>query len=176
MAAKGLAGEERNRTMGVLLASPITRRRVVLEKAAAIAIMVIATSAATMAGTLVGIWIAGLELSVVNLLAASVHLAAWGLFIGAVALALSAATGRSAVATGGATGLFVVAYATASFLPVDPDLADWARLSPFYYYVNASVQPMVNGAHWGNISVLVAAAALLTAASVWLFNRRDLRG
>ena len=53
-------------------------------------------------------------------------------------------------------------------------LADWARLSPFYYYANGD--PLANGLQWGNAAVLLVISVVLVAAAIPLFQRRDVRG
>ncbi len=174
MGAKALAGEERDRTMGVLLDNPIQRLRVIYEKAGSMLLMMAIVGVATFAGTMLGNWWGGLGLSAANVAAACVHLVVFGAFMGAIALFLGAWTGRSGIATGGATGLMVLFYATASFLPINSDVAFWAEFSPFHYY--ASHLPLENGFDWGHLGVLMALTAVLVTTSTWAFQRRDLRG
>jgi len=52
-------------------------------------------------------------------------------------------------------------------------LADYARWSPFYYYLTSD--PLNTGMHWGHAGVLAALTVVLLAAAVAFFNRRDLR-
>ncbi len=174
LAARGLAGEERDRTMGLLLANPVSRTRVVLAKAWGMTLVVFGIAFLTFLGVLAGDLMAGLDLSYTNLTAMCVHLAAFGLCIGAVALFVSALTGISRVAV--ATGTFIVtaAYTVAVILPINPDLANWVKTSPFYYY--SENLPLDNGFDWMNLGILAAASAVFVAASVWVFRRRDLKG
>ena len=84
-----------------------------------------------------------------------------------------AAVGTPAAAAWTATGVGLVGYFINVTLPMNPNLADWAKISPFHWY--GASHPLENGPDWGGIAVLLAAAAVLLAASFPLFTRRDLR-
>ena len=172
MGARALAGEERQRTMGLLLASPITRRRVVLEKFGAIVVHSSVVGVGTFLGTWAGIAIAGVDLSLGGVAAASVLLVCFGIFLGGLALALSAATGIAAVATYGTVGIGLVSYFAWAFLPVNERLADWAQLSPFHYFLGS--EPLVNGMAWGDAAILLGLSVLIVGISLPFFDRRDL--
>ncbi len=60
-----------------------------------------------------------------------------------------------------------------SFLPLDEDLADFARVSPFYYYLTSD--PLMTGMDWGHAAVLAGSSLALLGLAVVLFGRRDLR-
>lgn len=171
--ARGLAGEERNRTMSLLLAAPVPRRRVVLETFASMALHAAAIGLAIFAGVVTGSVLGGLGMDVVGIAAASALATLLGLVFGALALALGAATGRARVAIWGAIGIALVALVANNLLPLAERLAGYARLSPFHYYLSSD--PLNNGMHWGHAAVLVAVLAVLVVAAVALFERRDIR-
>jgi len=158
----------------VLLANPVTRSRVVMEKAGAMAGMTAVVGLSAFVGIVTGDLIAGLGMGYANMAAVCVHLTAFGVLMGAVALFAGALTGVSKVATAVGTGVTTLAYAAASFLPLSARFHGWAKASPFYYYSGSS--PLQNGFAWGHIAVLAGASAAFVALSVWAFNRRDLRG
>lgn len=172
MGARALGGEERQRTMGLLLASPIPRRRIVLEKFGAIAVHAVIVGVATFIGTWAGIAIADVDLSFEGVLAASMLLVCFGIFLGAVALGLSAATGIVPVATYGTVGVGLLSYFAWAFLPVNERLADWARLSPFHYFLGSD--PLVDGMAWGHAGILLGLSMLIVGISLPFFDRRDL--
>jgi ABC-2 type transport system permease protein len=97
-----------------------------------------------------------------------------GLAFGGFALAVGAATGRSRIASGSATGLALLAYFMFSFFPLSESFEPWANLSPFSLYLGSD--PLVNGMAWGDGLILLGLFIVLTAVSVPLFRRRDLRG
>ena len=92
IAARALAGEETRRTMGLLLANPIPRSRVVLEKSIAMAIYGFVVGFATFAGVAIGSALGGLGMSPGNIAATSLLVSLLGIAFGAFALAVGAAT------------------------------------------------------------------------------------
>ncbi len=171
--ARALAGEESRRTMGLLLANPVSRARVVVESIVAMVVFAVVVGGATFAGTALGAVLAGLDVSVANLAATSALVTLLGLVFGALALALGAVTGRVPVALYGAAGAALALYLLNAFLPLNDSLAGWAKLSPFYYYLSAD--PLNSGMPWGHAAVLLALAVAIMAVAVPAFSRRDLR-
>ena len=171
--ARALAGEEANRTMGLLLANPVKRSTVVLEKTAAMIVVVAAIGVATFVGTVIGSALGGLGMDTGDIAATSLLATLLGLLIGGIALFLSAATGRVAWAVQGAAGVAIVGYLLNSFLPLNDSLAAFAQVSPFYYYLGGD--PLVNGLVPAHALLLAGLFAALVVASVWSFERRDLR-
>src|ERR1700759_285376 len=103
-AAATTAGEEEDRILALVLAHPITRARLVLAKAGAIVGLVVIIAAAAWVGLLIGVALGGGGISIGNMAAFAIHLAFFGLAIGAVALAIGAGTGRRTLASGVAAG------------------------------------------------------------------------
>jgi ABC-2 type transport system permease protein len=171
--SRGLAGEEANRTMGLLLTNPIKRRTVVLEKTYAMVALAFAVGFAIWAGVWLGSILGGLGISPVNIAAASLLGTLVGLVFGGIALVLSAATGRMRIATFGAIGIALVAYLVNSIAILNDTIDSLAVLTPFNYYLTN--QPLSNGMEWGNAAVLLVTFLVLVVAAVMLFDRRDLR-
>jgi ABC-2 type transport system permease protein len=171
--SRALAGEEARRTMGLLLANPISRRAVVAEKALAMCSVAALLGVLTFAGTMAGSAMAGLGMSVANVAATSVLVTLLALVFGALALALGAATGLTRIASFGTAGAALILYVLNAFLPLYDGLAGAARWSPFYYYLTAD--PLNTGMPWGHAGVLAAFCVGLFALSAVLFERRDLR-
>jgi ABC-2 type transport system permease protein len=173
MGARAIAGEEQRGTMGLLLANPVTRTRIIWETSIAMAIGAVIVGAAIFAGAVLGSVAAGLGIPVGNIAAVSFLLTLLGLVFGAVALALGALTGRPRIAIFGAAAAAFVFYVLNSFLPLSESLAGFARISPFYYFLAGN--PLVDGLDLGHAAVLAVFAAVLLALSVFAFNRRDIR-
>ncbi len=172
--AASLAGEEERATMGLLLANPVSRRRVLLAKAGAMVAAATVLGLATFAGAALGVVVAGLAVSLANLAATTALATLFGLVVGAVAFVIGAATGRTRPAVVGAAGVALLAYFAWSFLPLSSGLAHWATLSPFDWYLGSD--PLVTGMAWGDAGLLAGLAVVLIAVSIPLFDRRDLRG
>ena len=173
-AAAVTAGEEEDRILALVLAYPVTRTRLVIAKAAAVAALVVIVAVAAWVGLIIGVALGGGGITIGHMAAFAVHLAFFGLAIGAVALALGAGTGRRTLASGVAAGVGVLGWLINGFAPLVGAL-DWLKyLSPFYYY--AGHDPLTQGIDVGDLVVLGAVAVVLTAVAAATFERRDLRG
>jgi ABC-2 type transport system permease protein len=173
MGSRAMAGEEADRTMGLLVANPVSRRRIVLEKTAA---MVVATSLLGLlvfVGTMLGSLVANLDMNAVNVAATSVLAVLVALVFGGLALAIGGATGRRTVAIAATSGAALGLYIVNAFFPLNDSLAWLAKWTPFYYYLSAD--PLNTGMPWGHAALLAGLFGLLVAAAVVLFTRRDLR-
>ena len=171
--ARALAGEESRRTMGLLLANPIKRSKIVIEKAWAMVVCAITVGFATFFGVWVGSLLGGLEMDVGNIAATCLLVTLLGLVFGAVALALSSATGRTRVAVFGSIGVAGVFYLASSFLPLNESVAGLAKWSPYYYYLSSD--PLLTGMDWGHGAILAGLTLGLIALSIVFFQRRDIR-
>lgn len=173
MGAGALAGEESRRTMGLLLACPISRNRIVLEKTIPMVLFAFVVGFATFAGVSLGSLVADLGMSIGNIAATSTLQALIGLVFGLLALALSAATGRTAISIYGAVGAALFFHLFNSFGELNDGLAELGWLTPFSYYLGSD--PLNNGMNWGDAAVLAALSVILIGLSFVLFERRDIR-
>lgn len=171
LGAKAVAGEEADRTMGLLLANPVSRSRVLAEKTVPMVLFGGAVGLATFAGIAAGNAISGLGMSYLNILATSVLLTLIGLLFGALALLVSAATGSVRTGAVVAAGLAVVAHVVNALAELSD--AGWGALSPFHYYLGSD--PMINGMNWTDAGILTAITLVLLALAFPAFNRRDLK-
>ena len=173
MGAGALAGEESRRTMGLLLACPISRSRVVFEKAIPMVLFAIVVGFATFAGVALGSLIADLRMSFGNIAATATLQVLVGLVFGSLAFALSAGTGRTSVSIYGAVGAALFFHLVNSLGALNDGIADLAWLTPFHYYLGND--PLNNGMDWVNAAVLAVVSVVLIGLSVVLFQRRDIR-
>jgi len=171
-----LRGEEDRGSMDVLLSLPRPRSRVALEKLAAM------WTALLVMGVLIGLVAFaggkkfGADFSVVDGLLFGLNLALICAVFGGLALLISQFTQERGPAAGWTAALLLVFIVLDMVHRVVPN-SEWiSRLSPVYYY-NLS-KPLVpgHGADAGALVVLLALAALLSGAAVWLFARRDVGG
>jgi ABC-2 type transport system permease protein len=170
--ARAIAGEEESRTLDLLLANPIRRRTVVLQKFLA---MVASTSGVGLV-LLVSIAVFGpafgLRIAVVDLAAAVVSAIALAVGFGSIALAVGCWRGRRGVAIAASTSLAVVAYLLNILAPSVDALGRFQILSPFYHYIE--YDPLRNGFSALHLSVLAAIATAGLALALLAFERRDL--
>jgi ABC-2 type transport system permease protein len=173
-AAATTAGEEEDRILSLVLAYPITRARLVIAKAGAIALLVVAVAVAAWVGLLAGVAIGGGGIGAGDITAFAVHLAFFGLAEGAVALAVGAGTGRRGLATGVAAGVGIVGWLVNGFAPLVSAIAWLKYLSLFHYY--AGHDPLTRGIDATDLVVLGAVTLALAAIAAAALQRRDLRG
>ncbi|MXW28343.1 MAG: ABC transporter permease subunit [Chloroflexi bacterium] len=171
--AGALAGEESRRTMGLLLANPIRRSRIVIEKSATMTLFGIAVGIATFAGVSLGSVFGDLGMSFVNIGSTAALQVLSGLVFGFLALAIGAGTGRASAAIYGAVGAALVSHLLTSLVKINDGLAGIAWLSPFHYYLVSD--PLNTGMDWGDALVLTVLSAALFGLSIFLFQRRDIR-
>ncbi len=172
-AAGTLAGEEEEGTLDLLLANPISRRRLALEKLVAVVFEGLGLGLVLWLSLLVGTRAAGMEIGAGNLAAATVAATLLALAFGAIAFALGAATGRRLRSTSVTAALAVAAYLVYGLAPLVGALEPLQRWSLFYHY--AAGDPLRHGLAVGHLAVLLAVTLVAGAAAPLLFERRDLR-
>lgn len=169
--ARAIAGDEESGYLDLLLAHPVSRVRLLLERFAAIVVSSVIIG--------VVVWLAmraisgpaELDISVANMTAMCLQLVLFTIMWGALALAIGALVGRRALVFSVTAGVGVLAYIANTVAPQAG--ADWLqKLSPFYYYLGG--EPLKNGIQWFDAGILVAVSAVLVAIGALAFTRRDI--
>jgi ABC-2 type transport system permease protein len=170
--SRAIAGEEDARTIDLLLANPVTRRRVLLEKYGAFLVMTVALSVVAFAA-LAGIDAAfSMDVAISRL--------AEGVLVNAVLAVHFAAFSQAAGAISGHRGAAVAAgaaFAVAAFLwnglaALNSSLDRFRFLSPWYH--GPGTDPLRNGLAVGHLAILLGAGAAWLAIAVVAFERRDI--
>ncbi|MFB8774647.1 ABC transporter permease subunit [Streptomyces broussonetiae] len=169
---RATAGDEEAGQLDLVLAHPVTRTQLMLQRFANLV-----TGAFVISFV---VWLALLavrgnaeltSISPAQFLAQCLGLALLASTFGALAVALGAATGRRTVVLAGTAAVAVVTYALHTM--AEPVGADWlAYLSPFHYYIGG--EPLRNGFQWTDYGVLVVLTAVCLAVGASRFNRRDI--
>ena len=165
------AREEREGTMDMLLAIPVRRQSIVIQKALSLATLsgVIVLAVALTLAALNPVFDLGLSFD--GLAAVSVGVWLLGLVFGYTAMALGAFTGNPTTAGGIAAGLAILAW----FVNAFSSLYDWlewpSKLSPFSWYLDG--MPLLNGPATGQLWLILTSVGLLAAAAL-LFARRNI--
>lgn len=173
MGAYAIAGEERDGTFGLLLGNPLSRRSVLVSKTTslisvtALGVLILWGFAMVIPGWL-GVDMTGIE---VNAIVLALFFNA--LVYGFLALAVATWTGNRSLGSGVAVAVMLVGYLGASILPLTENLADWARVFPWYYFSGSN--PVVNGTDWGHIAAMAGMSAALFVIAFVGVVRRDLR-
>ncbi|WP_198597777.1 ABC transporter permease subunit [Blastococcus atacamensis] len=174
MGASGIAGEEDRRRIDLLLANPVSRTRVLLEKVAAMIVSTLVLVSAVGLALLAAGVLAGLDLPVGNVAAAMLHLWLLGIVFGTLAAALGAATGHVIISRAVPGVVALMAYLLNGLAPLVGWLAPLRKFSPFYQYSGHT--PLVNGVSLAGVAVAVATVLVLAAGAVVAFRRRDVAG
>ncbi len=171
--AGAIAGEEAAGTMDLLLANPVPRFQIVLEKFGAVLAGGVVLGLANVAGIAVGIVIVDMEMSIVRLTETTLGALLLGYLFGAFALLLGASSGRRGMSIGVSAGVGVVTYLLNGFAMLIDWLEPYRYLSPFHYYT--ANDPINNGLDlWHTLILIVLTAACLAGAVVG-FQRRDVQ-
>jgi ABC-2 type transport system permease protein len=171
--ARATAGEEERGTLDLLLANPVSRRRLVLDKVAALVVEVLTLGFVSWLSLVIGCRIVSLHVSAGHLAAATTAAVLLAVSFGAVALFVGAATGRRGAAVGVAAAGAVGAYLLSSLAELVDFLEPLRHGSPFYHYVTQDA--LRDGLAIDHSFFLIALAVVATAAAVQAFARRDLR-
>ena len=154
------------------LSAPVARGRVLAERAAALLIDMTAVAAATGLAMWVFSLAFDMHLGMAAIVSAAAALGIFGFFAGAVALAVGAATGSTALARGVAALVAVASYLINALAQVTSALKPARPISPFYLLLGN--EPLQHGLRAvGALSVLAAGLALVAVGGI-MFARRDL--
>jgi ABC-2 type transport system permease protein len=171
--AAAVAGEEERRTMDLLLSQPISRRSLILQSVASMAVLLGVLCVAVLVLLLATNGPTGLDLPLSGLLAATVGSWLLGMAFSLLALAVGAATGRRGLAIAIGAGAAVASFVLFGLAPLSTATERLQVVSPFYWFlggepVSAGIDPMFLG--------LVVVSAALLGFSIWSFERRDVLG
>lgn len=171
--AAAIAGEEDRHTLELLLVNAVGRRRILLEKFAALVGGVACLASVLWLALLLEGRLAGMEVPVANGAAALAHLGLLGIEFGTIALLVGAMTGQVGLSRGVAAGLAVLAYLVNALAPLVGWLGPIRKASPFFQYLGHD--PLRTGVSVVAIAVAAASTAVLVAIAVVAFERRDVR-
>lgn len=170
--AASLAGQSEEGTLGLVATLPITRQRLVLQKALVLVLVALPLAAVTAACVVLGRHY-DLDLAAGPLLGTTTTVLLLGIDFGLLALLLGVATGSRGLAVGLTSALAAASYLLSSLAPV----ADWAHslrwASLFHWAVGPDqLSSGPSPASW--IVLLLVGGALLGGALVTV-NRLDIR-
>jgi len=170
--ARLLAGEEEAGTLEVLLVTPVSTTRILLEKAAGLLLAVLLLGGVAGLSTLLASALFSMGISAASVAVGSLAMVLLGLEFGWLALAVGAMTGRRSMAIGVAAVAALGAYVLyIGGLMVD-SLHAWLPWSPFH-------QALADGPLASGLPIrfawLVLGAVVVVAVAAPVFARRDIR-
>jgi ABC-2 type transport system permease protein len=170
--ARAIAGEEEAGTLDLLLANPLSRRRLVAEKLGALVVELAVLGFVLWAALAVGAWLAGMHVSVGNLGAATIDAAVLALVFGVLALLVGSTTGSKTLAVAVPAAGAVAAYLVNVLATLVTALEPLQKASPFYHY--AAGDPLREGLALVHTALLVLLAAVFAVVAPAALERRDL--
>jgi len=165
------AGEEARGTIDILLSLPVSRRRFVLDKSAAVTISLVLIAAAMWAGAVGGALGSASAVDAGDVAAGLVLATLLALDFGALALLIAAATGARGAAIGVPVAVLIVMYFINALAPIITSLDAIKGLSLFYWYLEGD--PLRQGLSGLDAAVLGVVAMVLLVLSLLAFERRD---
>ena len=172
--AGAIAGEEEARTLDQLLANPIGRKRLLLEKAAGVETGILLLSAVLYVSVMLGAAIGGYSVDAARLAQMVFSLFVLSSVSGMVALGIGAAFGARSIA-GGITGGILLAGWLLNAVQALADVLEWTKFISLFWYYNGN-QVLLNGLEWWRPAVMAGFAAAVLTAGALRFDRRDLHG
>ncbi len=168
-----VAGDEESGRLDLILAHPVSRWSLVLQRFAALVLAMLLVS------VLMGLALVAVsgpaqlgDIGAANLLATSLHLALLGTFFGGLALAVGAATGHRGLLYALVAVVAVGGYFGNNLARGISGLGWLHDISPFRFYLGGS--PLTDGVQLVDLGILAAAAVVLVLVGAAVFDRRDL--
>jgi putative exporter of polyketide antibiotics len=174
LGSSAAVGEEESRTLPLLLANPLKRTGVMGAKTVVVIIGIVLITFMTWLAVQVSAAMVGMDISGQNVVAASMQLLGLALLFGGVAIGLSAWRGSSALGIGVAAVLAVASYFISTLLPVVDELADLARLTPWYLYSGA--EALSDGVDVVLLAMAIGIGTIMLGLGLYTLPRRDLKG
>jgi ABC-2 type transport system permease protein len=165
------AGEREAGTLEFLLAQPVSRTRVLLEKwlglCTALGVITLSFGVVLVVSTRVF----ALDIAAPHLLAATASAYVLATLFGSIALLAGSFTGHRALAAGLASAAAVSAYLVSSLAALVEGLKRFRPVSPFWWY--SGHDPLRRGLEPLHVALLVAATLACVAVATVAFERRD---
>lgn len=166
-----IAGEEDRRTMDLLLSTPITRTRIVVERFLAMVALVGVVAGAVLVVMIIANPMVDLGFSLLDMIASNFELALLALVFGSLALAVGGVTGKRGITLGIASGTTVATF----FINGLASLVSWLewpqKLTPFYWLQRSD--PLAKGLSIEDTLIMLAVISVFLGIAIWGFERRD---
>jgi len=168
-----LGDEEKQGTLELLLATPVRRSRVIIEKICALAVYLGGISFGVWLGVWIGTLIHDFDVNLANVAWAAV--AGWllGLFFTLLTFSVHALFGRKNVALGIGAGVAFLTYFGNVLIKLSGEFEMLRYASPFHYYKANDI--LLSGPDSGDYTFFVGFLLLFIVIALIGFQYRDLR-
>jgi ABC-2 type transport system permease protein len=167
-----IAGEEASGTVDLLMAQPVARSAMVLQKCLAFCVGAVLVVALGFVGFLVSIPFVSIAITLPDAAVASANLLPITLLFFTLSLWLGAVAANRGVAAGAAVAVATGTYFANSLASGVHAVSGLRYASPFYYY--GAGLPLVKGIDWPHVTLLFGVAVLFLLLALRAFERRDI--
>ena len=171
-ASKANAYEETIKSLDIILSTPISRERFIIEKILSMIIKVIFICAIHWLSYVLATLMFGLKMSFINLAILCIQLGLISITFCLISLLIGTITGSTSKSIGIASSIGVASYLIANIAPLVDSINFTKFFSLFHYYKDSN--PLMNGFHEWHWAVFIISSLMLTLLSVRFFKRRDL--
>jgi ABC-2 type transport system permease protein len=168
--ADAVAGQDEANRLGLVVALPLRRLRVLLEKMAVLVAVALPVSLATMAFVFLGRAF-DLRIGTAELVGVTAGVVLLGVDFGLLALLIGTLSGSRGRALGMAGGLAAASYVVSSLAPVIGWIHPLRFASLFFYAVGD--RQLVDGLSAASLAVLAGVGVVLAVATTSAFERAD---
>lgn len=165
-------GEEDRGTLQTLMAQPVTRTQIYVQKLYAGMIILTLVSIAVGLGVVIGVVGLGETMSYTRLLQATIMMSLLNISYGVIAYAVGMGTGKKGLAIGLASGYAFISIFLSSLAPAVKVLQPFEKFSLFYYYSKPEV--FVHGIDMSNLMVILAVTVVVIGIGLLGYLRRDI--
>jgi ABC-2 type transport system permease protein len=173
LTASFLAGEIEMKTIDLLLAQPVTRVRLVIDRYLTLIPVVVLLVLALIAGIIIGTKYMNIDASYQWFACALAFMGLSMLAFGAISLFVSAVLSDGRIAAIGSLGLLIVMYFMET-IGQSVESLGIIRSFSLFHYVRYSDVLVLHDVGLGNVAVLVAVTVVFLGLAVLAFRRRDI--
>ena len=170
--ASAIGTEEESGTIELILASPISRGRVVLEKSLGIMIQLGIVSGFLWVGIAIGSLLFPFDVSLTNVLSATAMGWIFGTTVAYITMSIQSLKGRKGLALGVGSGFVGLSYVMMVISGLLNGLNSLKYTSLFNYYDGRSV--LINGLNETSFAVMLGLSGLFLVVSLYGFYNRDI--
>ncbi len=167
-----LAGDENDGILQTLLAHPVSRTRVYVEKLAGASLLLAIVNSSVFFGIWIGALLVGESVDLLRLALACTMLYLVTFVFGAIGFCLGAVTGKRGFAGAIAGALAFFSYLITNLTPTVKLLEGVNKFSPYEYFNKPTI--LDNGVQIGDIAILLAISLVFIAVGYIGFTKRDI--
>ncbi len=167
-----VSGEEKEGTLEMLTATPVSRASIIAQKCSALFILTIFIGFIFFISITIGAIIINMDVSIVNITNISIHLALLGLVFGCLSLFIGSITGVKSYSIGVPASIALISYLLNAFSSSITLFDTLKYLSPFYYYIDKN--PLIHGLNPWHTITLISIVTILALVSLFTFKNRNL--